>query len=294
MRTSFNRVAPPLAAFAAPPGRRWRSSRCRPARTDRRRPARSRSCTGGSRAARREAISALLGLYTQQYPGRDDRRRQRRRQQAARAAIGNSMSRRTPPDTFQANGGWDLMAWVLYNGLDATQSKMQELDPATLDWMDQVPDPVLSSVSYKGKVYAVPLNIHRLNTFFYNKDDLQERRRRHRHGPADLRRHVHGRREDQGVQPDAPGRDAADHAVRDGLPGDGGRHGHRRHLDAGAAVLREHPGGAHGRRRLLQALPRAAGPDDAFQDRVANALADFRQLVSYSNLDAKALPGTRR
>src|SRR4029079_14190019 len=72
-----------------------------------------------------------------------------------------------PPDTFQANGGWDLMAWVLYNDHDAGLTQLQQLDPS--DWMGQVPPPVLDSVRYKGAVYAVPLTIHRVNTFFYNK-----------------------------------------------------------------------------------------------------------------------------
>ena len=61
------------------------------------------------------------------------------------------------------------MAWVLYNGHDADQTQLQELDSRPTGWT-VVPDPVLASVSYKGKVYGVPLNIHRVNTFFYNKD----------------------------------------------------------------------------------------------------------------------------
>jgi len=117
-----------------------------------------------------DAIRALLDMYEQRNPGVKivggsgvDGSAQ------ARAAIRSKITDGSPPDTFQANGGWDLMAWVLYNGHDAGLSQMQTLDRSTLDWVDQVPPSVLESVSYKDEVYAVPLNIHRVNTLFYNK-----------------------------------------------------------------------------------------------------------------------------
>jgi glucose/mannose transport system substrate-binding protein len=115
-----------------------------------------------------EAIGALLDVYKKQNPGVKIVDSSVDGSALARAAIRSRISDGSPPDTFQANGGWDLMAWVLYNGHDADQTQLQELDSS--DWMDVVPEPVLTSVSYKGKVYGVPLNIHRVNTFFYNKD----------------------------------------------------------------------------------------------------------------------------
>jgi glucose/mannose transport system substrate-binding protein len=36
-------------------------------------------------------------------------------------------------------------------------------------WNDVIPKPVLDTVSFDGHQYAVPLNIHRLNTLFFNK-----------------------------------------------------------------------------------------------------------------------------
>jgi glucose/mannose transport system substrate-binding protein len=116
-----------------------------------------------------QAIGALLADFKRQNPRVKVIDSSVDGSSLARAAIRNRMTQGTPPDTFQANGGWDLMAWVLYNGTSADQTKMRELDPATLDWFDKVPEPVKASVSYKGKVYAVPLNIHRENTFFYNR-----------------------------------------------------------------------------------------------------------------------------
>jgi glucose/mannose transport system substrate-binding protein len=98
----------------------------------------------------------------------------------ARLAIAGRMSGGIPPDTFQANGGWDLMAWVLYDGQNARLSKMDPIDDIAQDWSAQLPDSVLGSVSYtdptvgQTHVYAVPLNIHRLNTLFYNRAVLAD------------------------------------------------------------------------------------------------------------------------
>jgi glucose/mannose transport system substrate-binding protein len=115
-----------------------------------------------------EAIGKLLDLYKQQNPGVKIVDSSVDGSALARAAIRSKVSDGDPPDTFQANGGWDLMAWVLYNGHDAGQTQLQALDSS--EWMTAIPEPVLTSVSYKDKIYGVPLNIHRVNTFFYNKD----------------------------------------------------------------------------------------------------------------------------
>lgn len=105
----------------------------------------------------------------------------------ARLNIAGRMSGGIPPDTFQANGGWDLMAWVLYDPQNPSSrlSKMNPIDDLAMDWKDQLPDKVLGSVSYtdptvsdpnvgQTHVYAVPLNIHRLNTLFYNRQVFDE------------------------------------------------------------------------------------------------------------------------
>src|SRR5262249_6038823 len=80
-----------------------------------------------------QAIEALLADFQRQYPGVKVIDSSVDGSSLARAAIRNRMSRMTPPDTFQANGGWDLMAWVLFNNTNADMSKMQELDPDALD-----------------------------------------------------------------------------------------------------------------------------------------------------------------
>jgi glucose/mannose transport system substrate-binding protein len=113
-----------------------------------------------------QAIGALLDLFKQRNPRVKIVDSSVDGSALARANIRSKISDGIPPDTFQANGGWDLMAWVLYNGRDADQSQLQELDQALLDGFDPS---VKESVSYKDTIYGVPLNIHRVNTFFYNQ-----------------------------------------------------------------------------------------------------------------------------
>jgi glucose/mannose transport system substrate-binding protein len=122
-----------------------------------------------------EAIHALLAEFTRQYPsiGIVDGSVPGGSYEA-RAVIASRMSESNPPNTFQANGGWGLMEWVLYDSDNARLSKMAPIDDIAADWKGRVPDPVLASVSYgempgEEHIYAVPLNTHRLNTLFYNK-----------------------------------------------------------------------------------------------------------------------------
>jgi len=93
----------------------------------------------------------------------------------ARSALRARMLRNDPPDTFQANVGNDLMQWVLFNGIDALESKVAPLDDLVADiasWRRAIPAELLEQVSYKGRIYGVPADVHRNNTVFYNKHVL--------------------------------------------------------------------------------------------------------------------------
>jgi len=88
-----------------------------------------------------------------------------------RRALRARMLRNTPPDTFEANAGGDLLQWVLVNGVDATESKLLPLDDlveGVAEWRRAVPPAILEQVSYQGKIYGVPVNVYRINTIFYN------------------------------------------------------------------------------------------------------------------------------
>jgi glucose/mannose transport system substrate-binding protein len=95
----------------------------------------------------------------------------------ARNTLRTRMERREPPDTFQANVGADLMQWVLANRADARETKLLALDdvlPAEVaEWRREMPAALLDQVSYGGKIYGVPSNVHRINSVFLNKKVLE-------------------------------------------------------------------------------------------------------------------------
>ncbi|WP_438026684.1 ABC transporter substrate-binding protein [Sorangium sp. So ce233] len=80
------------------------------------------------------------------------------------------MAEGLPPDVFQVHGGVRLMDWVKYNGLEG-ENKLEPLDDiaASSRWLSTVPASVVETVTHRGHVYAVPVNVHRVNCLFYNK-----------------------------------------------------------------------------------------------------------------------------
>lgn len=82
----------------------------------------------------------------------------------AKAVLATRMSGGNPPSTFQVHGGAELMTWV-------DSGKMQPLDDLYKKegWNDTFPQDLIDMVSKDGKPYAVPVDIHRGNTLYFNK-----------------------------------------------------------------------------------------------------------------------------
>jgi glucose/mannose transport system substrate-binding protein len=114
-----------------------------------------------------DAITALLEVFQQQYPSEKSLPMPIAGSTAARLTIQMRMNNGNPPDTFQANGGWDLLAWVLYNNVNDENTLMDPVDSSA--WAGVMPQAVLETVSFNGKCYGVPLDIHRVNTLFYSQ-----------------------------------------------------------------------------------------------------------------------------
>lgn len=94
----------------------------------------------------------------------------------AREELGIRLSSGNPPDLFQANSGSDLFVWVETNGLDDSGSAVESLNDLSdaLGWESAFDPDVLDAVTYAGTMYAVPLNVHRINSLFYRKDIFEE------------------------------------------------------------------------------------------------------------------------
>jgi glucose/mannose transport system substrate-binding protein len=115
-----------------------------------------------------QAMKSLIALFEKTYPNQDVFNGRVKDAPTARAEIRKQVIAGFPPETFQANGGWDLLSWVAYNKKDAEGTRLEPLDEYAT-WQSAIPAPVLDAVRFEEKIYAVPLNIHRLNVLFFNK-----------------------------------------------------------------------------------------------------------------------------
>ncbi len=123
--------------------------------------------TSGSEKA---ALHALLADYEGKNPAVIVVNAAEQSSQNAMTDLQQRMAEGNPPDTFQVNGGAELMQYVVTNGVDATQSKLENLDALATqqNWAQVMPADVLSTVTYGGHYYGVPVDIARINALFYN------------------------------------------------------------------------------------------------------------------------------
>ncbi|GGB61020.1 ABC transporter substrate-binding protein [Lentibacillus populi] len=88
----------------------------------------------------------------------------------AKAVLATRMQGDDPPSTFQVHGGAELNeGWV-------AAGKMEPLDDfyEENELMDKFPEELIDLVSKDGKIYSVPVNIHRGNVLFYNMKVFEE------------------------------------------------------------------------------------------------------------------------
>ncbi len=118
-----------------------------------------------------DALRALMDMYRRSHPGAGVVHGGIRGTTTAKGQLSARMENGSPPDTFQANGGYDLLRWA--RGLPAGSSGVRPaagyLEPIEFlfekeQWRGTFPKDVLDLVSQGGEAYAVPLNIHRTNT----------------------------------------------------------------------------------------------------------------------------------
>jgi len=117
-------------------------------------------------------LGALIKQHQKAYPGDVIINAATGLSGLARKTLRTRMMQREPPDAFQANVGADTMQWVLINRSDARESKLVALDdilPEVAEWRRMMPARLLDQVSYDGKMYGLPSNVHRINSLFYNR-----------------------------------------------------------------------------------------------------------------------------
>ena len=131
-----------------------------------------------ARVGESDALGALMREHQRRFPRDTMINATAELSGLARKTLRERLLRGEPPDTFQANIGHDMMQWVVVNGLDAGESRLLPLDRELSNVEElrlQLPKVLLDLLSYDGKIYGIPTNIHRINSVFYNKKVLRER-----------------------------------------------------------------------------------------------------------------------
>jgi glucose/mannose transport system substrate-binding protein len=113
-----------------------------------------------------DALRAIVDIYHRSHPGESVVHGGIRDTSTAKCRLSARMIEGAPPDTFQVNGGQDLMRWA--RGSDAGSLEPLEFLFDDERWRSVFPADVLELVSRGGEAYAVPLNIHRTNTLLYD------------------------------------------------------------------------------------------------------------------------------
>jgi glucose/mannose transport system substrate-binding protein len=115
-----------------------------------------------------DALSALLRIYTRSHPHGGVVNAAVAGNAVAREQVRKRMTRGVPPDTFQVNGGIDLRSWARRGMLRERLEPIDCLFTAE-GWQDAFPPDLLDLVRHDGRLYAVPVDIHRTNALFFSR-----------------------------------------------------------------------------------------------------------------------------
>ncbi|MGV9309193.1 MULTISPECIES: extracellular solute-binding protein [unclassified Nonomuraea] len=87
----------------------------------------------------------------------------------AKALLQSKLQADTPPDTFQGHAGAELQGYIKAGDLEDLTFLYDELK-----LKDVFPAQLVEQISYQGKIYSVPVNIHRSNILWFNPSVLKE------------------------------------------------------------------------------------------------------------------------
>jgi glucose/mannose transport system substrate-binding protein len=123
----------------------------------------------------REALEALIAVHSETHPDTTVVNAAATDAATARDRLRTRLTDGNPPDIFQTQAA-DLLGYVRVNGVDDSESLIEPLDflRESEGWMAAFPPQALEALSDGGHLYAVPVNIHRVNSLFYNTHVLAE------------------------------------------------------------------------------------------------------------------------
>ena len=214
-----------------------------------------------------DALKALLKLYAERHAQTAVVNTAVPTLSKAQEELQSRMASGSPPDTFQTLGGWNLWKWVVYNGDNDADSKMEPIDFIAQQnkLADVIPAPVMDLVTHGGKVYGIPLGVHRYNCLFFNKKIF----------------------DDNGLSP--PATLAEFYTVSEALKAKGltplavgSKDGHQVKIQVWDGILVA-KGGVQFRESYL------TGHEDPTDARIVDTLKEYAHMLDYSNADRESL-----
>ena len=87
----------------------------------------------------------------------------------AKAVLAQRLSANDPPDSFQGHAGAELQDYIKAGDLEPIDFLYKQAGFGKF-----LPKSLVSQIRYRGKLYSVPVNIHRANVLWYNPKVLRE------------------------------------------------------------------------------------------------------------------------
>lgn len=87
----------------------------------------------------------------------------------AKAVLAQRLSANDPPDSFQGHAGAELQDYIKAGDLESIDSLYRSAGFGKF-----FPKSLVSQIRYRGKLYSVPVNIHRANVLWYNPKVLKD------------------------------------------------------------------------------------------------------------------------
>jgi glucose/mannose transport system substrate-binding protein len=118
----------------------------------------------------KNALDALLSYHVHAHPDEFIINAAQESAENAREVLDERIASKRYPDMFQLNAGVELASWAARTASDGTKL-LTPLDtlPEAAALKAALPPAVLSAVSVDNQLYAIPVNVHRNNSLFYNK-----------------------------------------------------------------------------------------------------------------------------
>src|SRR5580765_8203484 len=87
----------------------------------------------------------------------------------AKAVLAQRLAAHKPPDSFQGHAGAELQDYIKAGQLEPIDFVYQKYGLSKV-----FPAQLINQIKYKGKLYSVPVNIHRANILWYNPATLKK------------------------------------------------------------------------------------------------------------------------